>query len=91
MPILSSLRIAGVLLIFPMMPGVALAQSQQTPSREGNIWGGAVHDPNPKIVGPEERAAGVAPSPHQQEKIDKKEDRLYQELMTTAPNSHASE
>ncbi len=74
-------------------PALALAQSQspattvtgQVPVREGNTWGGADHDPTPGEVLPAEKAAGIAPSAKRDAKVNKKLDKLYEQLMGSPP------
>ena len=65
--------------VVAVAPGAAIAQGQ-VPAREGNIWGGVNHEPNPAQVGPQERAAGLdAPGSAQEQNDDV--DRLYRSLM----------
>lgn len=58
-------------------PGVGIAQPQMT-AREGNIWGGLNHEPDPAQVGSEERAGLGSPASAQQQNDDV--DRLYRSL-----------
>jgi hypothetical protein len=71
-------------------PVSAQTQSNAVPLREGNIWGGVAHDPNPGVVDPEERAAGVAPSAQQSEAINAKLNHLYEKLLKRPLKSHAN-
>jgi hypothetical protein len=61
-------------------PTVAFAQAQ-VPTREGNIWNGRDHEPLPSQVIPDERAAGIAPSPKEQQLTTDEVERLYRSLM----------
>jgi len=61
-------------------PGLALAQTH-VPTREGNIWGGLDHEPRPSQVLPQERAAGVAPSPAGETQQTDDVETLYRDLM----------
>jgi hypothetical protein len=71
-------------------PALAQTQSTAVPLREGNIWGGVAHDPNPGVVDPEERAAGVAPSAQQSDAINSKLNHLYEKLLKKPLTSHAN-
>jgi hypothetical protein len=46
---------------------VPSAMAQQT-DRHGNVWNGKDHEPNPAAVQSREKAAGIAPSPTEQQR-----------------------
>jgi hypothetical protein len=86
----------GVAALAAGLAGAATPVSAQTPSnavplREGNIWGGVAHDPNPGVVDPEERAAGIAPSTQQSDAINAKLNHLYDKLLKKPLKSHAND
>ncbi len=55
------------------------------PLREGNIWNGFDHEPQPAQVERQERAAGIAAPAAQQRANAHEVDRLYQYLLHGAP------
>ncbi|HEY2134063.1 MAG TPA: hypothetical protein VGH36_14000 [Acetobacteraceae bacterium] len=75
---------------------VAFAQSAPTPGtpsasdpaavpdRNGNIWGGFAHEPNPSAVLRKEQDEGIAPSHHQTESIDRQLEEEEQQLIRKA-------
>jgi hypothetical protein len=62
---------------------------QAQPAREGNIWDGADHDPNPAIVHQKEKAAGVLPSPQEQQRLNNSVERTAKELLNQQPTTNA--
>ena len=64
--------------------GVGFPQTT-VPAREGNIWGGRDHEPQPGQVAHDEQAAGIAPSPKQEHATTQEVERLYQYLTRGTP------
>jgi hypothetical protein len=55
--------IVGAVLMTLAAGGLAQAAP---PARDGNVWDGIAHEPNPGLVHDKERAAGVLPSQQQE-------------------------
>ncbi len=77
--ILLTLRSALTAVALVSAPVLASAQSS-LPSREGNIWDGTAHDPEPSRVIPKERADGVALPPGQRRAVTDQVEDLYRKL-----------
>jgi hypothetical protein len=54
------------------------------PDRNGNIWGGFSHEPNPGAVLRKEQDEGIAPSHQQTESLDRLLEEQEQELIRKA-------
>ena len=72
---------------------LATAQAQPTvPTREGNIWSGAAHEPNPTATIAREKGAGIALSPKAQRRQNNIVEQLDRQLESTpvppAPGTH---
>jgi hypothetical protein len=61
---MKNLAAATVALLLFVVPS---AIAQQT-DRNGNVWNGKDHEPNPAAVQSKEKAAGIAPSPTEQQR-----------------------
>lgn len=73
---------AALAAILGALPGLALAQQ---PAREDNIWGGKAHQPTESEVLQQEKSAGVALAPQQQQQTNDEVESLYQNLMQGEP------
>ncbi len=72
------------LTVLPLgMPARAWEQTPP-PARNGNIWDGRAHEPVPSEVQQQERAAGIVPSPRQQQATDDELERTYWKLLKEA-------
>jgi hypothetical protein len=58
--------------------------------RNGDIWDGRDHDPNPATVHQEERAAGILPSRQREEQLDEEVERTARELLDHPPDPMAA-
>ena len=54
------------------------------PDRNGNVWGGFAHEPNPGAVLRKEQDEGIAPSHQQTESLDRQLEEQEQELIRKA-------
>jgi hypothetical protein len=83
----SAVLAVAIPLLCPLIfsPGAALAQeaseSNRTPARIGNIWGGVDHQPTESRVRSAERAAGVAPSAQEESREEQIVRQLNQQLL----------
>jgi hypothetical protein len=59
----------------------------EPPAREGNIWGGIDHEPNPAAVHQDEKAAGLLPSPQEQQRLNDEVERTARKLLDEQPAS----
>lgn len=77
------LTLTGIALITVLqliaIPTFALADD--TPPREGDIWGWRDHEPVPSEVHRDEQAAGVATSPEQQKRTNDEVESIYRQLL----------
>jgi hypothetical protein len=71
----------SIILIALIATGPALAQS-----RNGNVWDGFAHQPNPSVVRDNEKAKGVLASPQEQTRRDDILDRLGRQLLERSNN-----
>jgi hypothetical protein len=65
-------------------PGVTLAE----PARNANIWDWRDHEPLPSEVQKKEQAAGILPTPQQQQADDRELESLYRSLIRTPRPTH---
>jgi hypothetical protein len=59
----------------------------EPPAREGNIWGGIDHEPNPAAVHQDEKAAGLLSSPQEQQRLNDEVERTARKLLDDQPAS----
>ncbi len=76
------IRTAALAIIVGALPGLAAAQQ---PPREDNIWGGKAHQPTESEVVQQEKSAGIALRPQQQNRANDEVENLYQNLMQGEP------
>jgi hypothetical protein len=62
-----------------LVPELRVALTE--PARNGNIWDWQDHEPVPSEVQKKEQAAGIAPSPQQQQADDRELDSICRDLL----------
>ena len=67
----------------------AFAQDSGGPAQNGDVYGGTAHEPNPGAVHSEEKAAGIAPSPAQQKRLDNTVEQLDKQIQATSQDAGA--
>jgi hypothetical protein len=77
---LALLMIAGSASLASARDSVSL-HSNDVPCRNGNIWGGFAHEPQPAVVEREEQKAGVALSPDASRRLDREVELRAQALL----------
>ncbi len=77
----------AIALLVLLLPAAGQAQ---TPAREGNTWDWRHHQPTRAGVHHRERSAGVALSPSQRKALNKRVNRLGQNLLGKRPGHAAS-
>ena len=73
---------AALAIMLGALPGLAAAQQG---GREDNIWGGKAHQPTESEVVQQEKSAGIALPPQQQQRANDDVESLYQNLMQGEP------
>jgi hypothetical protein len=79
--------LGALVLMALLVPGPSMTFAE--PARNANIWDWKDHEPVPSEVQNEEQAAGILPTPEQQQAEDRELESLYRSLIK-APRPNQS-